>query len=328
LPLVSLIILNWNGKGFLKECLDSLSKQLYRGFETILVDNGSTDGSAVYVHEYYPWVNLVELPENIGFSGGNNRGLAECRGDYIVTLNNDTKVETEFIAELVKMAEADSTIGMVAAKMLNFYETDRIDSVGIRVTTAGLGVNRGVGEKDEGQYDISGEVFGACAGAALYRRAMLDEVDFFDPTFFAYYEDVDLAWRGRLAGWRCVTAPGAVVYHAHSATSGRMSPFTVYQVQRNKWYTILKNWPGRLLLKHCPQIIWYDLGAMVLAALRGRLRAALWARLHVLRDLPLLLRKRREIQALRKVRVFEVERSLEHGGSPLQTFKRKMGSGV
>jgi hypothetical protein len=157
---------------------------------------------------------------------------------------------------------------------------------------------------------------------------MLAEIGFFDPDFFAYYEDLDLAWRGRLAGWRCVTAPGAVVYHVHSATSGRMSPFTVYQVQRNKWYTIVKNWPGRLILKNFPRILWYDLGSLVLAALRGRLGATLRARLHVLRDLPLLLRKRREIQALNKVKLFDVERFLEPGGSPMQTFKRKIGSGV
>jgi len=328
MPLASVIILNWNGLQYLDDCLGSLVGQTFRKFETILVDNGSKDGSVDYIREHYPWVKLVALPENLGFSGGNNRGLAECRGDYIVTLNNDTKVEPEFIAELVKVAESDSTIGMVAAKMLNFYETGRIDSVGIQVTTAGLGVNCGVGETDQGQYDVPGEVFGACAGAALYRRAMLDEVGFFDAVFFAYYEDTDLAWRARLAGLRCVTAPGAVVYHVHSATSGRMSPFTVYQVQRNKWYTIIKNWPGRLILKHVIQIICYDLGAMVLAALRGRLGAALRARLHVLRDLPMLLRKRREIRALRKVPVSDVERFLEPGGAPLQTFRRKMGSGV
>lgn len=325
---VSIIILNWNGKQLLQECLDSLAAQTCRDFETILVDNGSTDGSTAYVREHYPWVRLVTLPENTGFSGGNNRGLAECHGDYIVTLNNDTKVDPGFLAELLRSAEADPRVGMVAAKILNFFETGRIDSVGIRATTAGLGVNRGVGEADRGQYDTSDEVFGPCAGAALYRRAMLDEVGFFDTAFFAYYEDTDLAWRAQLAGWRCVTAPGAVVYHVHSATSGRMSPFTVYQVQRNKWYTIVKNWPGRLILKHITQIICYDLGALVLVALRGRLGGALRARLHVLRDLPLLLRKRREIQALCKVTVSDVERLLEPSGSSLQTFKRKMGSGV
>jgi len=325
---VSIIVLNWNGLQLLADCLDSLVAQTFRDFETVLVDNGSTDGSVAYVREHYPWVRLVALSENTGFSGGNNRGLAECQGGYIVTLNNDTKAEPEFLSELVRAAEADPGVGIVAAKMLNFYETGRIDSVGIRITTNGMASNIGVGEADTGQYGTPREVFGACAGAALYRRAMLDEVGFFDPAFFAYYEDTDLAWRGRLAGWRCMTAPGAVVYHVHSATSGRMSPFTIYHVQRNKWYVLIKDWPGRLLLEHFPQIIWYDLGAIVLATLRGRLGAALRARLHVLRDLPLLLRERREIQLLPRVKEFEVERFLERGGSPIQTFKRKMGSGI
>lgn len=328
MPMISVIILNWNGKSYLKECLDSLAAQTFRDFETVLVDNGSTDGSAGYIREHFPWVRLVELPENAGFAAGNNCGLTVCRGSYIVTLNNDTRVEAGFLAELVKAAAADPRIGLVAAKMLNFHEICRIDSIGIRATTSGLGMNRGVGETDMGQYDTPCEVFGACAGAALYRRAMLDEVGFFDPAFFAYYEDIDLAWRGRLAGWRCVTAPGAVAFHVHSATGGRMTPFTVYHVQRNKWYTIVKNWPWRLLLEHFPGIVCNDLGSLLLAALRGRLGAATRARLHLLRDLPLLLRKRRDTQALCKAGLSEVERFLEHGPSPFRTFLRKMGSGV
>jgi GT2 family glycosyltransferase len=328
MPLVSVIILNWNGRHYLGDCLGSLATQTFRDFETVLVDNGSTDGSAEYVREHYPWVKLVALPENTGFAVGNKRGLEACTGEYVVTLNNDTKADPEFLAELVQAVGAEPRIGMVAAKMRNFYETGRIDSVGIRVAVNGMASNIGVGEADAGQYDTPREVFGACAGAALYRRAMLDEVGFFDPAFFVYYEDTDLAWRGRLAGWRCVTAPGALVYHVHSATSGRMTPFTVYHVHRNKWYVILRDWPGRLLLEHFPQIAWYDLGALVLATLRGGFGAALRARLHVLRDLPRLLCERRDIQARRRVRVHDVERFLERGGSPVKTFKRKMGNGV
>jgi len=328
MPSVSVIVLTWNGKEFLRGCLDSLAAQTFRDFETVLVDNGSTDGSAEFVREFYPRVRLVTLPENTGFAGGNKRGLAECGGEFIVTLNNDTKAEPEFLAELVAAAESDPRIGMVASKMLNFHETGRIDSVGIRVAVTGMASNIGVGEADEGQYDTPREVFGACGGAALYRRAMLDEVGFFDPSFFAYYEDTDLAWRGRLAGWCCITAPRAVVYHVHSATGGRMSPFTVYHVHRNKWYVIVANWPAWLLLEHLPLIVWYDLGALVLATLRGRLGAALRARLHVLRDLPLLLHRRREVRRRCRIEVCEVVRFLERGGSPVRTFQRKMGSGV
>lgn len=322
---VSVIILNWNGKMFLDDCLESLAAQTFPDFETILVENGSTDGSAGYVRERYPWVRLVQLSENAGFAEGNNRGLLACEGDYIVTLNNDTRVEAAFLAELVAAADADPGIGMVAAKMLNFYLPGCLDSVGILAATNGLGSNIGVGEQDAGQYDDPSPVFGPCAGAALYRRSMLDEVGFFDPDFFAYYEDLDLAWRARLAGWRGVTAPQAVVYHIHSATSGKMSPFTVYQVQRNKWYVIIKNWPAVLLIKHLPRIILYDLGGILLAALRGRTGASLRARFHLLKNLSALLKKRRAVRALRKISNAEIESLLERGGSPFRTFRRKLG---
>jgi GT2 family glycosyltransferase len=201
---------------------------------------------------------------------------------------------------------------MVAAKMLNYHDTGRIDSVGIRVATNGLASNIGVGEADAGQYDTPREVFGACAGAALYRRAMLDDVGFFDAAFFAYYEDTDLAWRGRLAGWRCVTAPGAVVYH----------------VQRNKWYVMVKNWPSTLLFRHLPRIVVYDVASFVLAMLRGRFLPAMRARLRVAAELPALLRKRRQTMHLQKLRTAELARQFQRDGSPLKTFARKMGIGV
>jgi GT2 family glycosyltransferase len=322
--MLSVIILTWNGKPYLKDCLDSLAVQSFRDFESILVDNGSNDASAEYVQEKYPWVKIVSLPENVGFAEGNNQGFAVASGEFIVTLNNDTKLEPSFLAAMIAAAEADPTIGMVAAKMLNFYEKGRIDSVGVRIAPNGMGQNIGVGEQDCGQYDIASDVFGPCAGAALYRRAMLEEVGFFDPAFFAYYEDLDLAWRGRLAGWRAATAPEAVVYHVHSATSGKMSPFTVYQVQRNKWYVLLKNWPASLLLKRSPLIVIFDLAALLLAVLRGRGRAAFKARLDVLKALPKLLHERNSVQRLRKISDADVERLFTHGEGAFSIFRRKM----
>ena len=324
MPLVSVIILNWNGKKYLAECLDSLAAQSYRDFETVLVDNGSTDGSAACVREAYPWVRLVELPENVGFAGGNNRGLEMAKGEFIVTLNNDTKADPRFLEELLRPARAAPEVGKVAAKMLNFFEPGRIDSVGVRIATNGMGQNIGVGERDTGQYDTPAQVFGPCAGAALYRRTMVDQVGFFDPSFFAYYEDLDLAWRGRMAGWQAVTAPKAVVLHVHSATSGKMSPFTVYQVQRNKWFVLLKNWPVSLLVKCFPLIAAFDLAALVLAALRGRGLAALKARLDVLKSIPRLLRDRNGVQRMRAISGADVERLLTRGEGALSTFRRKM----
>lgn len=327
-PLLSVIILNWNGKQFLQECLNSLAAQTFSNFEIILVDNGSRDGSVDDVKDLFPGIRLVALSENTGFAEGNNLGLAVTEGQFIVTLNNDTKVVPEFLAELLIAALVAPDIGMVAAKMLNFHQTGRIDSVGVRPTTAGMGINIGVGETDDGQYDEPADVFGPCAGAALYRRDMLEEIGFFDTDFFAYYEDLDLAWRGRLAGWRCVTAPAALVYHVHSATSGRMSPFTVYHVQRNKWFVLLKNWPGGLLLRHLPRILAYDLATVVLAALRGRLIPSLHARLRVLAAIPSLLAKRRKVAQLRRTDIQDIARLVDAGEAPLKIFKRKMGLGV
>ena len=320
---ISVIILNWNGKKFLKECLDSLAMQTYRDFETVLVDNGSTDGSAEYVRDSYPWVRLIALHENTGFTEGNNLGLAACDGEYIVTLNNDTKVAPDLLAELVRPVDGDIRIGMAAAKMRNYYQPERIDAAGLKIGTNGLGYNIGVGETDAGQYD-GAAVFGPCGGAALYRRAMLDEVGFFDPDFFAYYEDFDLAWRGRLAGWACVAAPGAVVYHVHSATSGEWSPFKVYQTHRNKWCVIIKNWPLGLLLCRLPGILFFDAAALFLAVLKGRGGAAVRARLDVVKNLGRLLAKRRDVQARSKLSPGEIEELFSPHEGAFKTFYRKM----
>jgi GT2 family glycosyltransferase len=153
---------------------------------------------------------------------------------------------------------------------------------------------------------------------------MLDQVGFFDPDFFAYYEDLELAWRGRLAGWSCVTAPQAVAHHIHSATSGRMSAFTVYHVQRNKWYTILKNWPFSLLLKNFPKILVYDVAAIILAVLRGKGGAALRARVEVIRNLRTLLHKRQEVQQMTKLTSVEVAALFAPAAQSIETFSRKM----
>ncbi|MEI6207756.1 MAG: glycosyltransferase family 2 protein [Desulfuromonadales bacterium] len=325
---ISVIILTWNGRQYLKDCLESLAAQTFHNFETILLDNGSHDGTEAYVREAFPWVRSIRLPENSGFAAGNNMAFAECRSEFIVTLNNDTMVDSGFLAELLKSAEADLQVGMVAAKMLNFFEKDRIDSVGVSVAPNGMGHNIGVGEQNGGQYDQPSEVFGPCAGAALYRREMLDETGFFDPDFFAYYEDLDLAWRGRLAGWRCVTAPGAVVHHVHSASSGRMSEFTVFHTHRNKWFVIIKNWPASLIFRQLPLILAYDAAALLLSVLKGRIRPALSARFHVLMELPNLLRKRSQVAEMRKIPMGNIQQLFVPAASPLKTLRRKMGSGV
>nr|WP_281412919.1 glycosyltransferase family 2 protein [Geobacter grbiciae] len=321
-PRVSVIVLTWNGKRYLPGCLGALAVQTFRDFEVILVDNGSEDGSGQYVREAFPWVRLVELPENLGFAEGNNRGLATAQGKLIVTLNNDTLAEPDFLAELVGAAERYPDAGMIAALLVNFYDPARIDAAGIAPGFDGLGYCLGHGEPVGAPWDTSREVFGPSAGAALYRREMIDEIGFFDAAFFAYAEDFDLAWRGRRAGWPCMTAPQAVVRHVHSATSGTESPFTIYHIHRNKWYVLLKDWPTRLLLRHLPRILVADLAALFVALLKGRGGAALRARWGVLAALPWLLVKRREQDGTGAP--LSVERLFARGLS-LAALKRKLG---
>lgn len=305
MPVATVIIVSWNGRHYLEGCLPTLREQTFQDFNIILVDNGSEDGTTSFVRENYPEIDLLPLDTNTGFAWPNNLGFRKAFEDpqvrFVITLNNDTRVEPTFLAELVRMADTDPDIGMVAAKVLYFYEPGRIDSVGIRVSKNGLGYNIGNGEPDVGQYDRPAEVFGACAGAALYSRSMLEDVGFFDNAFFAYYEDLDLAWRGRLAGWRCVAAPKATVYHIHSATAVKGSPFKTYQIHRNKWYTIIKNWPSRLLWMWLPYLVLVDIASFLLALFRGRGLAAIKARLDVVCEIPRLARKRREVQQIKKM---------------------------
>lgn len=257
-PKVAVITLNWNGKKHLDDCLNSLLKLNYPNFEIIVVENGSTDGSKEYLlKNFSKKIKIIDLSENTGFAKGNNLAMQEAFKDpevkYIATINNDTKVDARWLAQMVEMIEKNNSIGMIAPKINFFYEPGLIDSAGIVISADGGGMNRGFKEKDVGQYEKIEEIFGACAGAALYSREMLEKIkldddNYFDNDHFAYYEDLDLAWRARLAGYKCMYVPSAKVWHVHSATSISYSPFKAFHVQRNRLYTIVKNFPFWMMM--------------------------------------------------------------------------------
>lgn len=248
-PLVSVIIVNWNGKHLLGECLESLFAQRFTNFEVVLVDNGSHDGSVDYIRERYPVVKIAALPENRGYAGGNNEGIQRASGKYLALLNNDTKVDPAWLEALVQEAEASPlSTGMWASKILSFENPGIIDNVGLLLYPDGLARGKGRLEQDHGQYDQKGEALFPSGCAGLFRKTMLDEIGMFDEDFFAYADDVDLGLRARLAGWGCVYVPAAKVYHKYSSSSSAYSPLKAFLVERNRIWVLLKYYPLELIL--------------------------------------------------------------------------------
>lgn len=247
-PTASVIIVNWNGRQHLADCLDSLAAQSYRDFETILVDNGSSDDSVEFIRSNYPWVKLVPLQENTGFAKGNNLGFAEAVGQYLLTLNNDTWVDPYWVQRLVETADNNPRVGMIGSRICAFDEPDRIDSLGVGICADGM--SRGAYRKrlfSELELPTSFEILLPSACAALYRREMLDSVGGFDEDFFAYCEDTDLGLRGRLAGWSALLARDAIVLHKYSQSGGAFSPFKLFLVERNHYWLVCKNFPATYL---------------------------------------------------------------------------------
>jgi GT2 family glycosyltransferase len=320
-PLVSVIVVNWNGRAHLERCLEALASQTLADFEVIVVDNGSTDGSVELLRKSYPRVRVIALPRNVGFAAGNNAGILASSATFIATLNNDTEAHPRWLEQLVEPARRDPTVGMVASKMLFAHQPNTINSAGIALDLAGIAWDRLGGAPDNNDERVE-EIFGPCAGAALYRRAMLDEIGLFDEEFFAYLEDVDLAWRARLAGWRCLYAPQAVVSHVHSATGVEGSPFKSYHLGRNKLWTIVKNYPAPQLFLALPLIVAYDLAATLYGLIARRDLAALKGRIMGTLALPRQWAKRRNVQKMRRVSYSDMVEWMAPLATPLAVLDR------
>ena len=266
----SVIILNWNGRPLLEECLDSVLTQTFRDFETILVDNGSTDGSVEYLQDRYgDRIRIIPLDRNLGYGEGNNRGIEAAHGTWMVFLNNDTQVDSRWLEELSAAANRHPDTAVFACKVLHYDRRDEIDNVGHLLYPDGINRGRGRLEKDRGQYDREEEVFFPSGCAAAYRKDLLDAIGGFDKSFFAYGDDTELGLRARLYGAQCLLAPGAVVYHKYSATSGTYSEFKVYQVERNRVWVMLKYFPLRWILVS-PFYTMVRMTYHIAAALRGK----------------------------------------------------------
>jgi len=296
----TVVVLNWNGRQHLPTCLQSLRNQIFREFEIVLVDNGSTDGSPDWVRSAFPDIALLRLPQNLGFAAANNRALKSCRTPWVALLNNDTEADPHWLRILMEATDEHREADFFASEIRLFDRRDLLDSAGDGFPVAGAAFKIGHCQP-AGRYDQPRFVFGASAAAALYRTSMLRKLGGFDEDFFFIYEDADLNLRAQLSGHRCLYVPGAIVYHKVNATLKRDPEAMVFYGQRNSEWLIWKNLPARLLLKYLPLRVLYFFVSLFYFTFRGRLLSFFKAKRAAWKGRTRMLTKRMEVQRLKCV---------------------------
>ncbi len=298
MPLISIIILNYNGKHHLRECLDSIFNQNFTDFEVILVDNNSTDSSVLWVRENYPKVKTVENKSNLGFAGGNNCALPYALGEWVFFLNNDTMLENNCLAEIAKGISERKTNHLVFAPlMVNFDEPTKVDSGGDCLYPWCLGYKYEDLEADDAIFADKREIMSACGGGAVFNKELFNKIGGFDEDFFLIYEDVDLSLMAKRMGVEIWMLPKAKIRHKGCATIVQHSAQRMYFAERNKFYLKIKHYPLITLLKYSPQIFLFQVLSMVLCTFRGYFFMRLKAYIDILRNLPKMLKKRKKIFA-------------------------------
>jgi GT2 family glycosyltransferase len=327
LPLISVVVLNWNGGYIVEKCLMSLRDQSYHPLEIIVVDNASTDKSIDLIKMGFPEVKLIVNDRNLGFGGGNNIGIHASQGKYIMILNNDARLDPDCIKELKMSIEKDNQYGASASKILLDGKENLLDAAGISIYQDGLSIGRGRLENAD-HYQREEEVFFASGCAVLLRKAMLDDIGLFDEDFFAYADDTDMGWRAQLAGWKCVYNPRAIVYHLHSASSSAYSPLKAFLAERNRIWVAMKYYPFSLLvagqfhmLKRC---FYQAYGALFQKGAAGKfaqefskfqlLKVLLKVYSSVLKDMPIILRKRSQMKKKKRISNKEIYKLFKRFG--------------
>ena len=326
MPLVSVVIPNWNGKQLLPTCLASIRAQTLPGAEIIVSDDASTDGSVGLVSQRYPEVKLIRSPLNRGFAAAANAGIRASSGDFVFLLNNDTELDPHCLRELLCAIQPDDGIGTCATKMVYYDAPEVINSAGHACGPDGVVMDIGRGQPDGPLFDQPREVLGACAGAALYRRRMLDEIGLFDESFVMSFEDADLSWRAQWAGWRCRYVPTAVVRHREGSSRGIASRRSVALGLRNTILLWVKDWPAASILRHLHDM-WRGLrrsmASLIFRGYGGVLPAVLWG---VVSQMPTMLSRRRRIRRRRAVAPARFEELVS--GSPRDADLTPFDSGL
>lgn len=258
MPLVSIVIVNYNGLEHLHECLTSIEKIDYKNYELIFVDNNSKDNSINYVNKNFQWINIISLNKNYGFAEGSNIGAKYSKGEYIVFLNNDTKVDKKWLSELVKEMIKDDSIATCGSKIY-FYENNVINHAGSAITLLGNGYDIGFGQKDSTSFNEKKFVGSTCGGSMMIRKNVFNLLGGFDPNYFACCEDVDLCLRSWISGYKNLYVPASIIYHKYGGTLGkRQSANRVYMCQKNRLINILKNFELSNIIKGFMISIPYD----------------------------------------------------------------------
>lgn len=306
MPKISLIIVNYNGGALLRNCLEGIKKQTFQDFEIIIVDNFSADDSREDIETFLRKVGIsnkfkiIMLDRNTGFSQGNIQGLRVSKSSIIATLNNDTKPEEGWLEELLKALDKNPKVGICASKLV-VYGTNSIDSAGDCFTQFLKGDKRGEGQHI-GEFDKPDFVFGACAGAALYRREMIEKIGFLDEDFFLIHEDTDLNFRTQLAGWKVLYVPTAVVHHKVRSSIGNMSDLAMYYTLRNSEFVRVKNVPLGVFLRCLPEFLLGTVSEFFYFAVKHKkFKLYIRAKKDALKMFPHMWKKRKLIMKTRKV---------------------------
>jgi GT2 family glycosyltransferase len=335
-PDVSVVVVNWNRREYLRACLSSLAGQRGVDFETIVVDNGSSDGSAEMARAEFG-VRVIANAGNRGFCAANNQAFAAARGQFIALLNNDAEAAPDFIANLRRAFDVATDIGMAAAKVLVWDDPGRIDKAGHLIYPDGQNRGRGTGEIDHGQYDRQEECLWPDGSAGMYRKAMLEAIGGFDEDFFMFADDAELGLRARIAGWRCLYVPDAVVRHHRGGSIGAGSVERIFLIERNRVLLAAKLFPWSLLVLN-PYYFALRLASGAVAAAGGKgemarfpglfnkLRLAgtiLRADLAAVRLLPRMLGKRREVRRIAKLTPAQIRRVILENRIPVRALVEK-----
>jgi len=311
-PLISILVLNCNGKHLLKPCLESIFEQNFTDYELVVVDNNSNDGSTEYIKENFPNITLIENPENFGFAGGNNAGIKACNGEWIFFLNNDAILEKSCLEFLAKHIETKQLIYMPL--MLKADSPEFVDSAGDMLYPWGYAYR--YDNVPASKFLESKEIALACCGAAMFNRELIEKLNGFDEDFFLYYEDVDLSLRARHLGAKIWLVPQAKVFHKGSATVGKKTSSRLYYIERNRFFAKLKNFPLSTLIKYAPISFICSVFSFILWTKRGFLGTWIKSRIDMLKGMPKMLKKRKIIFAESKINTDEFEKWLRKPFSP------------